>query len=92
MSVTHYGQFQHPNMEAVPTEEDELNAKKKGCQYWFNHIDDKFLRPFLVYKYDKVKKRPEFEFKDVLQEYKQIEEELNNEEDAEEDVDPSQED
>lgn len=78
-SVTHYGQFQHPNMESVADEDQTINTK--SCLYRFNYFDDKYVRPFLVYKYDKVKQRPEFEVKDVLEEYKQIEEELNNEED-----------
>ena len=68
MSVTHYGQFQHPNLESAGEEDENIN--KKSCLYKFNYYDDKYIRPFLVYKYDKVKRRPEFEFKDVLQEYK----------------------
>lgn len=40
-------------------------------------VDDKYLRPFLIYKYKKVKKRIEFEFEDILREYKMIENELN---------------
>ena len=45
--------------------------------YKFNRFDDRYIRPFLVYKYHKVKFRPEFELKDVLDEYQQIEDELN---------------
>ena len=44
----------------------------------WDRIDDKYIRPFLLYKYDRLKYRPEFEIEDVLNEYKIIEEEMNN--------------
>lgn len=66
------------------------NVSKKGCMARFSYIDDRYIRPFLVYKYDKVKKRPEFDFEDVLQEYQQIEEELNNEDDLIMSVQPTE--
>ena len=58
-------------MESAGNEEelDEISSKK-GCMNKFSYFDDKYIRPFLVYKYDKVKRRPEFELQDVLQEYK----------------------
>lgn len=40
-------------------------------------VDKKYIRPFLVYKYEKIKNRLEFEFEDVLEEYQLIENELN---------------
>ena len=40
-------------------------------------MDTQYIRPFLIYKYKKVKKRIEFEFEDILKEYQQIEDELN---------------
>ena len=43
----------------------------------FNVWDEKYLRPFFIYKYYKMKNRPQFELEDVLAEYQAIEEELN---------------
>ena len=40
-------------------------------------MDNQYIRPFLIYKYDRKKKRFEFEFEDILKEYRMIEEELN---------------
>ena len=56
---------------------EDADENKNGCMSKFNYFDDKYIRPFLVYKYHKVKLRPEFELKDVLEEYQLIEEELN---------------
>lgn len=53
-------------MDQLDQSQNEEEVNTKSCLYRFNYIDDKYIRPFLVYKYDKVKKRPEFEFKDVL--------------------------
>ena len=41
-------------------------------------FDEKYLRPFFIYKYEKMKNRPQFEMEDVLAEYMAIEEELND--------------
>ena len=45
-----------------------------------------YIRPFLIYKYEKVKNRIEFEFEDVLKEYQMIEDELNLNSDEDEDL------
>ena len=70
---THYNEFLHPNVEDA----DENTAT--GCMSCWDRFDDKYVRPFLVYKYDRIKYRPEFEIEDVLNEYRVIEEELNTE-------------
>ena len=45
---------------------------------WFQYIDDKYIRPIFVYKYNKRKRRMyNIEIGDVLREYKMIEEELD---------------
>jgi hypothetical protein len=44
---------------------------------WLERFDDTKVRPCLIYRYKKVKKRIEFDFEDVLKEYQMIEEELN---------------
>lgn len=72
-SRTHYNEFAHPNLEQENTEEIQ------GCMAVYDRFDDKYIRPFLVYKYDRLKLRPEFELEQVLDEYKMIEEELNEE-------------
>ena len=40
-------------------------------------MDEMYIRPFLIHKFNKKKKRFEFEFEDVLRENQVIEEELN---------------
>lgn len=49
-------------------------------------MDKRYIRPFLIYKYEKVKNRIEFEFEDVLKEYQMIEDELNLNSDEDEDL------
>lgn len=65
---THYHEFKHPNLI---TEEDieDVKGAKTGCMAKFGYWDSKFMRPFFIYKYDKLKKRPQFELEDVLAEY-----------------------
>lgn len=70
---THYNEFAHPNLEQENTDEIQ------GCMAVYDRFDDKYIRPFLVYKYDRLKLRPEFELEQVLDEYKMIEQELNEE-------------
>lgn len=69
---THYNEFLHPNVE------DADENRVTGCMSCWDRFDDKYIRPCLVYKYDRLKYRPEFEIEDVLNEYKIIEEELND--------------
>lgn len=82
---THYNEFVHPNLEdeeEVVQDEDgtvRTIAKRRGCIEYFNEFDDKWLRPCCIYKYNRLKKRQNFEFADILQEYEAIQEELNNE-------------
>lgn len=76
---THYNDFVHPNMEK---EDDEPEEEKKSCLTIFNDFDDNFIRPYLIYKYDRIKGRPQYEVADMLEEYKMIEEELNNQVEA----------
>ena len=33
----------------------ESNGQKRGCGYYFNTLDEKILKPLLVYNYDKIK-------------------------------------
>jgi len=58
---------------------------KKGCMHRFNMFDENYIRPFLVYKFDRVKKlgMVNIEFEDILNEYQAIKEEIAN---ADEDV------
>ena len=62
----------HPNLIKARKEKS-----KKGCYAWFERIDEKYIRPCFIYKYDKIKDRMELEFEDVLQEYKLIQQELD---------------
>ena len=89
---THYNEFVHPNLE----EDDEVVedndgtlrrvTKRRGCIERFNEFDDTWLRPCCIYKYNKLKKRQNFEFVDMLDEYRQIQDELNNGSDSEDEV------
>lgn len=75
---SHYHEFLHPNLHKKAELEIAINsAKKVQFMKWLEKIDDKYLRPALIYKYKKIKKRIEFEFEDILKEYKMIENELN---------------
>lgn len=68
----------HPNLHKKAEQEIAVSsAKKQQFLAWLERIDDRYLRPFLIYKYKKIKKRIEFEFEDILKEYKMIENELN---------------
>ena len=53
---------------------------------WVSELDVRYIRPFLIYKYEKVKNRVEFEFEDVLKEYQMIEDELNMDSDEDQDL------
>lgn len=57
--------------------EGEESEKATGCLACWDKFDDNWIRPYLIYKFDRLKERPEFEFEDMLEEYKIIEEELN---------------
>ena len=70
---THYNEFAHPNLE------QENENEIQGCMAVYDRFDDRYIRPLLVYKYDRLKLRPEFELEQVLDEYKMIETELNEE-------------
>lgn len=56
------------------------NEDKKGCMHRFNMFDENYIRPFLVYKFDRVKKMGmvNIEFEDILNEYQAIKEEIAN--------------
>ena len=43
---------------------------------FFANIDHKYLRPFLIYKYHKQLKQPQYEMEDMLNEYNMIQMEL----------------
>ena len=49
-----------------------------GCAAWFDKMEKTKIRPFLIYKYNKIKDMAKFDFEDILEEYKNIEEELND--------------
>mmetsp|Transcript_5805 Transcript_5805/g.9937 ORF Transcript_5805/g.9937 Transcript_5805/m.9937 type:complete len:102 (+) Transcript_5805:1-306(+) len=77
--ITMYQKFLHPNLEQTDNEETTTNSKKEsGLINFFNRIDDKYIRPIFVYKYNKRKGRFNFEIEDMLKEYKMIEEELDD--------------
>ena len=48
----------------------------KGCAAWFWRMDQKWIRPNLIYKYHKRKLENRIDFGDVLEEYNEIIEEL----------------
>ena len=87
---SHYNEFVHPNLEEeeeVVDDDGTLQkvAKRRGCFDRFNDFDDLWLRPCCIYKYGRIKKRANFEFADILDEYEAIQEELNNGNDSDED-------
>ena len=57
---TKYNEFVHPNMEG------EESDKATGCLACWDRFDDRWIRPYLIYKFDRLKERPEFEFEDML--------------------------
>lgn len=63
----------------------EVKKKSKFVR-WVAELDVRFIRPFLIYKYEKIKNRVEFEFEDVLKEYQMIEDELNLDSDEDDDL------
>lgn len=69
--ATEYHELMHPNLL------EAREKSKQGLGAWFERMDRTYIRPFLVYKYETIKDRMELEFEDVLQEYKIIQEELN---------------
>ena len=76
-NLTHYHQIQHPN---------QLNGEaadgkaKNGCIAKIEEWDRKYLWPIFIYKHKRLLKRlaqgQTYEVEDMLQEYKQIEEEI----------------
>ena len=78
-SVSVYHQFLHPNQDQNKETEQEVES-----QGFFARIDDKYLRPFLVYKYHKLKKQPKYEMEDMLNEYNMIQRELLSDDSEEE--------
>ena len=90
---SHYNEFVHPNLEdeeeVVADEDGTLRkvVKRRGCVDVFNDFDDAWLRPCCIYKYHRLKKRADFEFADILDEYEAIQAELNEADDSEEDED-----
>ena len=65
---------------------EEEDKEKPRLIAWLERMDNQYIRPFLIYKYDRKKKRFEFEFEDILKEYRMIEEELNVSSDEDEDL------
>ena len=59
IAETHYGHFLHPNQISIdrdPDEEEAVEEKKsEGCSGWFFRMDITYLKPFLVYKFNKLK-------------------------------------
>jgi hypothetical protein len=81
----------HPNLNKGDKDEkgegeDEEEKEKNKFVKWCEGLDTKYIRPFLIYKYKKLKGRVEFEFEDVLREYQMIEDELNVDTDEDEDL------
>ena len=68
--ATEYHELMHPNLL------EAREKSKQGLGAWFERMDRTYIRPFLVYKYENIKGRMELEFEDVLQEYKLIQQEL----------------
>lgn len=76
-ALTHYHQIQHPN---------QLNGEaadgkaKNGCIAKIEEWDRKYLWPIFIYKHKRLLKRlaqgQTYEVEDMLQEYKQIEDEI----------------
>lgn len=52
---------------------------------FFNFIDRKYIRPWLIYKYYKISKRREFNLEEMMKEYQQIEQELNDDDEEDDD-------
>ena len=64
--------------DSIAFESDEESEKRKrGCCYYFRMLDNRILRPVFIYKYNAVvKKQKPINFEEMLEEYKQIQEEL----------------
>ena len=67
----------------MPNTASENEKLQEETQGFFARIDDKYLRPFLIYKYHKVKKQPKYEMEDILAEYNMIQQELFSDVDTE---------
>ena len=52
--------------------------EEKGFFAAIGRFDDNYIRPFLIYKYDRIKNEEEFEIEDVLDELKAMEDELHH--------------
>lgn len=52
--------FAHPNLQSVeePSADftDDEEEEPPSCMNYFHYIDDKYLRPFFVHKYKKLKR------------------------------------
>lgn len=70
---THYEQFQHPNLI-----DDGKLIDSKGCAGCFWRLDQKWIRPCLIYKYNKRKLENRIDFNDVLEEYNEIMKEIES--------------
>ncbi len=67
-TFTHREMIQHYNQDDKTDNGEE--EEEKGCIAAFSRFDDKYLRPFLVYKYERIRGQEEFEIADVLDEIK----------------------
>ena len=61
-SQSHYGSFKHPNEEK--SDDDDL----EGCLRFLNNYDELYIKPMLIYKYSKIKKRIEIDPEQFFQE------------------------
>lgn len=60
------------------TEESTDNKHEKGCLHYFRKFDDQILRPIFIYKYAKIKFKPEINFATVLKESEMKNQEIGN--------------
>ena len=49
--------------------EGEDSEKAAGCLGCWDRFDDRFVRPYLIYKFDRLKDMPELEVGDMLKEF-----------------------
>lgn len=70
--LTHYSEFKHPNMmSTISADYIQLDGSQyvpddAGCLYYFRQFDETILRPLLIYKYKKLKHKPEINFEKLF--------------------------
>ena len=58
--------------------EGEDSEKAAGCLGYWDRFDDRFVRPYLIYKFDRLKNMPELEVGDMLKEFEAMQDDIGD--------------